>query len=199
MNMEDPQIRLLFMGPFSWGQEADAKCIADAPEGKLSGVYLWANGSPERELVYYVGETGVSFAIRMKDHLVQELSGMYHIHDPALFRQGEKKCLWAGMYGKTAEPGGLMEFLGRLPELYPALSGFVHQMRFYLAPTNCDPRMRKRIEAALSSHFIGLREQGFDLQDDGVVYSPRKAHEKPQEITISSIRPIAGLPEKLVV
>jgi hypothetical protein len=78
------------------------------------------------------------------------------------------------MYGMTAEPGGLMEFLSRMPELHPALSGFVRLMRFHLAPTNCDLRMRKRIEAALAWHIIGLREQGCDPQDDGVVYHPRK-------------------------
>lgn len=197
--MEASPITISFTGPYSWEREADADSIFDSPAGKLSGVYLWTNGSPERELVYYVGETGVGFATRMKDHLSQELSGMYHIHDPVLFRQGIKKCLWAGMYGKTAEPGGLMEFLSRMPELHEALSGFVRQMRFHLAPTNCDPRMRKRIEAALASHFIGLRNQGCDLQDDGVVYRPRKPDEAPVEATIVSARPIAGLPNRLMV
>jgi hypothetical protein len=74
--MEACPITISFTGPYSWGREADADSIFDSPAGKLSGVYLWTNGSPVRELVYYVGETGRGFAVRMKDHLGHELSGM---------------------------------------------------------------------------------------------------------------------------
>ena len=57
-----------FAGPLSWGGQYGTPCIFDHPLGTGSGVYLWTVPQDDSEPIYYVGETGRAFAVRMKEH-----------------------------------------------------------------------------------------------------------------------------------
>jgi hypothetical protein len=82
------------------------------------------------------GETGAEFRLRLRQHLCQQLAGMYHIYEPELFAVGQKRALWRGLYGRERE-AGLADFVERLPTLVSALANFVRRMRFHPAPLTC--------------------------------------------------------------
>ena len=135
----------------------------------------------------------------MAEHLTQQLGGMYHIYEPEPFSRGVKEALWRGMYGATKEKG-LEDFVDRLPALAGKLAAFVRMMRFRLAPLDCEPRLRERIEAAVSQHM--QRQPGLvgSFQDHGVRYRPRReAEEEPIVVRCLATGQILGLPRTLEV
>ena len=192
----DDNLHVHFQGPFGWFDDAGIPPLEKA--GKR-GVYLWTIPTELGELVYYVGETKRSFSERMKEHLKEQLSGMYHIYEPTSFASGVKYVLWSGMYRPDIEEGGLGEFVNRLPKLADSLVGFVHLMRFRVALLDCEDRTRKRIEAALSQHLRQQPEPVGSFQDAGINYSPRKPNEEPILIRCSPTEEIRGLPATIEV
>ncbi len=187
-----------FQGPFGWFDDAGIPPLDQASAGRGRGVYLWTIPTELGELVYYVGETKRSFAKRMKEHLEKQLSGMYHIYEPTLFASGVKRVLWNGMYRPDPEKG-LGEFVNRLPTLVDSLVSFVHLMRFRVASLDCEDRIRKRIEAALSQHLRKQPEPIGLFQDDGIRYELRKRDEEPILIRCSPTGEIRGLPATIEV
>jgi len=185
-------IELDFSGPFAWLPGEAVPSLAEAPIGKRCGIYLWTVPTEAGELVYYVGETGRPFARRMEEHLSEQLSGRYRLYEPTAFLRGEKKLLWPGVYGPGSEPS-VAGFVQQLPALAPALVLIVRAIRFHVAPTTCDDRIRRRIEAALAQH---LREQDGDVgafQDEHVRYVPRRPNEKPILVRFGwQQRPLGG-------
>ena len=187
-----------FKGPFAWFHTDSVRSIFEAPGGKKSGVYLWTVTSPEGELVYYVGETGRSFARRMEEHLRDQLSGMYHIHDPKTLSDGVKKMLWPGTYDKK-HPAKVVDFVAHLQELREPLTGFVKLMRFYLAALETELRIRRRIESALADHFY--KQDGIvgTFQEEGIHYYRRHEQESTFLVTVTASIKIRGLSENLMV
>jgi len=55
------------------------RSILSHPLASSPGIYLWVVAVDAGYLVEYVGQTGVSFGKRMKDHIVQTLGGNYRI------------------------------------------------------------------------------------------------------------------------
>ncbi len=130
----------------------------------------------------------------MHEHLREQLSGVYTIRDLEAFCSGSKALVWRGLLGSSAEPGGLVEYVRRLPQLVPALVGFIRAVHFHLAPADCAARLRRRVEAALAA---SLRTQGGQVaafQDEGVQYDPRLPQEEPVVVSCSAAAPIHGLP-----
>ncbi len=193
-----PPISVDFKGPFAWFNADSVQSIFEVAEGKKSGVYLWTVTSPEGELVYYVGETGRSFAQRMEEYLRDQLSGMYHIYDPNIFPNGEKRMLWPGTFDKK-HPAKLVDFVAYLPALVEPLIGFVQVMRFHLAALDTEDRIRKRIESALADHFYKQNGIVGAFQDEGIHYDRRSEQESPLLVTIRASTTIRGLPGSLTV
>ncbi|MBI4635382.1 MAG: GIY-YIG nuclease family protein [Candidatus Rokubacteria bacterium] len=191
-------IALDFTGPFAWLSKSDLPCVFEVPMSRQSGIYLWTVGTTDGDLVYYVGETGREFGIRLTEHLKDQLAGMYHIYDPAAFVHGVKEPLWGGMFGKSHE-GSLSEFVVRLPKLATALVGFVRVIRFYLAPFAGDARIRKRIEAALADHFYAQGGIVGQFQDEGIHYERTRQGEAPLVVNCHWSGHIRGAPETLVL
>jgi hypothetical protein len=185
-----------FQGPFSWVESSAEGSIFYSEVSKLPGVYLWTVGTPNGYLVYYVGETGVNFHTRMRDHYKEQLSGMYHIYDPELFSLGEKRELWRGVYGKGGERD-FYKFLDILPSLVHSLIRFVSIIHFYVAPMNCERRLRKRFEAALANHLY--RQPGVlgAFQDKGIRYELRRNSEDPIKVNINCPQEVLGIPTVL--
>jgi hypothetical protein len=148
------------------------------------------------ELVYYVGETGRAFSVRMLEHLKEHLAGFYHVFDPVALVLAEKKELWPGLYNHD-RARLLPELLLRFEALAPSIAQLVDVYRFHLAPTDFDERLRQRIEAALSRHLFEQPAPAGQFQDRGVRYRPRRVLEPPVRVQITSSRPLVGLPEVL--
>ena len=192
--MSDLQLR--FSGPFGWLPGGSVPNVRAAGVGGKAGLYLWTAETPDGHLVYYVGETGRSFASRMEEHLVEQLAGKYRFYEPAAFLRGQKRLVWRGVYGRRAEPG-VAAFAEQLPAFAPLLAQFIGNMRFLLAPTDCDDRARKRIEAALADWFMAQGEPVGSFQDQGVHYDRRRPEEPRIEVSLSwEVRPV-GAPERL--
>jgi hypothetical protein len=62
------EITISFAGPFSWAGTPDAPCVRDTDVVCKAGIYLWTVPLTDGHLVYYVGETGRSFSIRLRQH-----------------------------------------------------------------------------------------------------------------------------------
>jgi hypothetical protein len=168
--------------------------VFEAPQASSPGIYLWSALCADRYLVSYVGETGRDFRTRMQEHLRDQLAGVCTIRDSAAFCSGSKAIVWRGLLDKSAEPGGLTEYVRRLPDLVPVLVGFIHAGHFHLAPTSCDGRLRRRVEAALAATFRAQGGRVAAFQDEGVRYEPRLSHEEPVVVSCSAAAAIHGLP-----
>lgn len=119
-----------WFGPYNFDGSTDEKVFTN----KLSnekGVYLWAIPFDGKYLVYYVGETGVSFAKRLLQHTQNYLSGFYRIFDPEEFAKGKKVLIWGGMWKSDRKnPKFICDFLQRYSELGSRVVKFVKQFRF---------------------------------------------------------------------
>jgi len=187
-----------FSGPYSWNGSAETTSIFDAEISKNAGIYLWTVSYGDAELIYYVGETGRNFAIRMLEHFQEHCSGGYHLYNPSLFRLGQKECLWPGRYDPTQRTsiGG---FLQQASELFPVILELAVLYRFFLAPLNGTPRLRKRIEAAIATHLYHQAGIIGSFQDRGIRYASRRVDEQPEFAEIRCSHTLLGLPEKLQV
>jgi hypothetical protein len=191
-------VSLEFSGPFSWLSSDPGTSIFEAPIARMAGIYLWTVDTQDGHLIYDVGETGTEFRQRLRQHLCQQLAGMYHMYDPERFAVGQTYALWRGMYGNDRE-AGLAAFVARLPMLAPALANLVRLTGFHLAPLICDTRLRRRIEAALAMHLH--RQPGLvgPFQDVGIRYVPRRVGEEPIDVRCQSSAVLLGLPACLDV
>lgn len=187
-------MHLYFDGPFQWITPDPARSVFEAPQASSPGIYLWTARCPDGYLASYVGETGRDFGTRMQEHLREQLAGVYTIRDPEAFCSGSKVLVWRGLLGRSAEPDGLAGYVRRLPDLVPALVGFIHAIHFHLAPTGCDARLRRRMEAALAASFHAQGGRVAAFQDEGVRYDPRLPQEEPVIVSCSAAATIHGLP-----
>ncbi len=189
------ELNIVFHGPLAWVNSPADSSIFSAEITRQPGVYLWTVETPHGHLVYYVGETGRDFRIRMKEHYKEQLSGMYHIYDPEQFSLGKKRQLWRGVYGKGGEKD-FLKFLDLLPTIASALTKFVSIIQFYVAPIDCEGRIRKRFEAALAYY---LYNQPGNFQDEGIQYERRWDNEEPIIVNINYPEIIKGMPRELII
>jgi hypothetical protein len=187
-------MHLHFDGPFQWITPDPTRSVFEAPQASSPGIYLWTSRCADGYLPSYVGETGRDFRTRMQEHLRDQLAGVYTICDPEAFCAGSRSLVWRGLWGRSAEPGGLAEYVRRLPHLVPALVGFIHAVHFHIAPTSCDDRLRRRVEAALAASFRAQGGRVAAFQDEGVRYAPRLPQEEPVVVSCSAAVAIHGLP-----
>jgi hypothetical protein len=79
----------------------------------LSGIYIWTVPYQGSYLANYVGETGVSFANRFREHLQEYISGRYTVYNPDLYLQGKKELIWEGIGWKRDYEKHMERFLDR--------------------------------------------------------------------------------------
>jgi len=190
-----PEIPVSFCGPFSWPGAPDAPSVFDVEEGHKAGIYLFTIPLPHGYLIYYVGETGREFRVRLCEHYKEHASAMYHIYSPAEFAHGEKRLLWPGRYDSTNRKSA-RECIENYARLCESIREMAFMFRFFLAPLSCEDRNRKRIEAAIA---LGLyRAPGIvgTFQDEGIRYEPKWNSEEPIECVVTSPIPVLGLPDR---
>jgi hypothetical protein len=183
-----------FNGPFAWGRQDGAPSVFDQ---KGHGIYLWT--VPQRDgnhLVYYVGETGRAFAMRMEEHLKEHLSGFYHLYEPDAFQRGVKMMEWGGHWDADRKRS-----VDEIIENHSGLSGTIDRLmpiyRFFLASFDSEPRIRKRIEAAIAGHLYHQEGIVGGFQDKGIVYQPRKEEEEPFTVRIECPPSVLGVPKQI--
>ena len=187
-----------FEGPFSWPGLPGAPCIFEAAVGKGSGIYLWTVPQDSYELIYYVGETGRSFATRMQEHYKEHAAGFYHLNDADALMQGRRVMVWPGLWDVGERPTRA-SCVEQFPKLAPLIATLSRIYRFYVAPIECPTRLRRRIEAAIARVIAGNPPPVGTFQEEGIRYYVRKPDEAPVNCQFVNGDNLRGLPRKLVI
>jgi len=190
------ELAVSLSGPFSWPGTPDAPSVFEVEAGRLPGIYLWTVPRPEGHLVYYVGETGRRFDVRLLEHYMEHAACMYHIYSPAEFARGEKIALWPGRYD-AKDPKSVVECIARYSKATSHVAALTHLYRFMLAPLACEGRIRRRIEAAIARALRAAPGLAGTFQDEGISYVHRTADETPLECVVTSPVPLIGLPDRI--
>ncbi len=186
---------LKFHGPYTICTEEN-DVLHDCPYASDEGIYLWVVGLNSGSYrISYIGETGVSFYKRTKDHLIQTLGGNYLICDPEAMVHGRNEILWKGLWRKGTRDK-LPEFLSRYESLAPKIKKSILIQDLFVAPVKIDRRLRQRIEGALA---FAIREdaEASSLLPNDIRYIRRRDDEESTLISIFSEEKIEGLPERI--
>jgi hypothetical protein len=183
--MEKENIELSFSGPYSWVDSSKIPCLFESPLRQKAGIYLWTVPQAKDCLIYYVGETGRTFDVRFFEHFKEHFSGCYHLYDPISLSEGKKVCIWPGKYDKEFK-FSIPSLADSFTKLAPTIVSLARLYRFYLAPIDCDMRLRQRLEAAIADHLYKKPGIIGQFQDRGIRYRPRKREEK--EIKFEKIK-----------
>jgi len=190
------QMIVAFEGPFSWPGVPGAPSVFDVDVRRKPGIYLWTVERSDGFLVYYVGETGRSFDVRMFEHYKEHAAGAYHLYSPVEFAKGEKVPLWPGRYD-SRDRRTARECVEQYARLAPAIFELTHIYRFFLAPVACDERPRRRIEASIWATLKAAPGLAGSFQDDGIRYHPRRDDEPPITCSIECPASLIGLPSSV--
>jgi len=184
-----------FVGPYSWAGSPGSPCVYEAEEARSFGIYLWTVPTSEGHLVYYVGETGRSFAVRMRQHFEELSAARYHIYSAFEFAIAHKIEVWPGRYD-VLNPKSDDDCRAVCSQLRGPIQAMASMLRFFLAPISCDVRIRRRIESAIAQLLYRTPGKVGMFQDRGVRYHPIRNHEVPVACVASSLVPILGLPKR---
>ena len=189
-------LSIQWFGPYSFLQEDN---LFHNPLSLEKGVYLWTIQYQSEYLVYYVGQTGTSFALRNLQHIQSYLNGFYRIYDPEMFAKGEKVLIWGGMWKPDRkDPKFMTEFLINYPQFAPKILSFVGIFRLFIAPIDGNERVRERIEAAVAESLNQQSGIVGSFQDKDVRYNPRKTTEKSFK-AVMSFPNIMGLSKEIII
>ena len=195
--MPNQTLPIEWYGPYDFIQNEN---LFTNPISQRNGVYSWTIPFENNYLVYYVGQTGTSFAARSLQHIQSYLDGFYRVYDSEKFAKGEKVLIWGGMWkSDRKEPKVMSDFLSNYLQLAPKILEFVKLFRIFVAPVDGDDRIRERIESAVSSCLNKQPGIVGNFQDKDIRYKPRKITEKPFTVAITAPNTIMGLTEELIV
>lgn len=187
-----------FEGPFGLASRTPP-LLFEQPVAAKSGVYLWAIPYAKGGyLVSYVGETGVSFWQRTKDHLIQTMGGNYRISDPDRLAEGEAKVVWDGLWRRDTR-NRMLEYIERVVELAPLARRELQLTVMFVAPLDVDARMRQRIEAGIALAIRRQEALSSSLLPDDIRYRPRRESEPLIQVEVRCPAPVHGIPTSVDV
>ncbi len=195
--MAETEFKLLLHGPYGLCGTHE-KIIFYEPIGKDAGIYFWTvpyfqGGS----IINYIGETGVSFKQRFKDHMIHMAGGNYRICDPDFEIQGVERILWDGLWRKGTRDK-MPEFVSRIIELSPVIKKSLEISEIYVAPFESEKRIRQRIEGAIADYIKTQPPPASNLLPTDVRYSKRWNDEEPVAVLISGGHALLGMPENIL-
>ena len=182
-----------FCGPFSWPGAPDTPSVYDVDEVRKAGIYLWTVPLLDGHLIYYVGETGRSFHGRLRQHYEELAAARYHVYSAVEFARGEKLCVWPGRYDAIDRKSD-DDCQANCKCLFEQIREMMLALRFFLAPTTCDKRIRRRIEAAIARSLYAAPGMVGAFQDKRIRYWPRMHNEEPTACMANSPVQLLGLP-----
>lgn len=187
-------INLDFFGPYDFISDK-ADVLHNCEHAQKPGIYLWTVKMPnDFYKILYIGETRRTFYERTREHLLNQLSGLYEIQDPMQLNVGVKNIVWFGLYGKGRHDK-IFEYISRYDELSSANIKYISLIKIFVAPLEIEDKIRQSIEAKIASIIISDKETGsiFPL---GVQYKSHKLEESFR-LEISSTQLIQGLPKDI--
>jgi hypothetical protein len=185
------KIVLNFQGPFRWHGSLEE--VVFSQEGIIDqpGIYLWCAEQPQGYLVYYVGETGVSFKYRFEGHAKSYYCGEYSFLNTDEFVQGKRVVVWWGKL--RMKENWASEFNQKSQELIPKLVEFLGVMRIFLAPLNVERNIRQRIESTIAAHLKKQPEPIGSFIDADRRHSRELVNNEKILVEVNTPRPIQGI------
>jgi hypothetical protein len=190
------EVQLQWSGPYSF-LPGTKPVILEAPEARAGGIYMWTVAAPVGRLLYYVGQTEAGFANRHFEHWVEYWRGAYTIHDPISFGQGVRSPIYKGYAYRTPRWERAREFVSRFRELNAPLLAMLQQLEIWLAPSEVDRRLQRRIESAIVAAAYTAPAPAGDFQERGMRMEPRRSDETPVIVANRPVRLVIGLPDRL--
>lgn len=185
-------MELNFQGPYVFHSDNN-NLIFNEPISHQAGIYLWAINYKNGYLIEYIGETGVLFYKRMKEHFIQTVGGNYRICDPQSLKEGKVKIIWNGMWRKGTRDK-MPSFLNSYTQLCPVIQNYLKTVEIFLAPFEADRKLRRRIEGAIAKFIKEQPSPIGDLLPSDIRYTLRKKSEKPIAVQLKSSKKIFGFP-----
>jgi hypothetical protein len=134
---------LKWHGPFSFNRQANLSSVFDCDHARSSGIYLWTVPYKDGFLVYYVGETGATFGVRLKQEYDRFYNGQeYLVHIPD-FKVGNPA---RHVYKPRGAKGVSPDFAPRQIELRAVADEMLSTMRVFLEPIELSKEDRLLVE-----------------------------------------------------
>ena len=194
--MKKLQINADWNGPYSW-----PKMNSDLPSlPNMPGVYLFTVDFDGGCMIYAAGYTGRPLQIRFHEHTRLYMSGIYNVLDIDAMRLGIRKVIWHGFWTKERLPDKEHEYVRRKAEIDNAVRHQLFGFRIFVANIGTQPRLMKRLEAAIMDILYEQPPPFSDILDRGMSLSRRWESESPITVTSSlserpcSIGPCARRP-----
>jgi hypothetical protein len=196
-SMNTDAITVHFVGPYELCSE-EADVLADCPYSRQGGIYFWAVQMPDDQYrISYIGITKRSFYHRTKEHIINQLGGIYGIYDAEAMRRGELKVLWGGLWGKD-RLDKLPEFIRQYETLAPHAKESLSVQKLFVAPLQYEARLMARIEGAMAAVIRESRDAS-SLLPEGIRYWRRGNAEAPVNVKFELPCVVQGLPTEMAV
>lgn len=190
--MECLEYNLDVIGPFKLSENS-SKNIFNSDYSELFGIYIFTIKYNNGYLCYYIGETGVSFFKRLKEHIIQYFGGNYRILNPAKLKKGVKEIIWNGMWRKGTR-NLIPEYIDKSTKIVSSTKKLLKLFEVFVIPFESDARTRKRIEGSLSKYLLKQPPPVGSFQDDDIRYVLRKENEEKINIKFIVQETIFGFP-----
>jgi hypothetical protein len=189
-------LNVAFVGPFALAGDGAPLIFGDAVSLR-SGLYMWSVPYAGRGfIVMYVGETGIRFGQRMKEHVVQTLGGNYRVSAPDRLREGVDDVVWDGLW-RAGTRDRLPELIERFREVAEISREMLLAVRVFVAPLGADVRLRRRIEAALARHVWSQPAPAWALLPRDIRFAGRRAGDNAIQVHVATAAPVLGFPAVL--
>lgn len=189
------KIKIKLYGPFTWFG-SDDKTIFCNELASEQGVYLFTAPYKDKYLIYYVGETGITFAERLAQHLQAYLSGQYHVYKSKYFVKGKRKPVFEGWANADDREKSYAYYFRNCSRIGKEMMKYLEVQCLFVLPFKTSQRKRQRIEAAIA---VPLYEQDPPIGtfQDEITYRPKWDKEKAMTISISNASKILGLSSEI--
>jgi hypothetical protein len=177
----------------------EGQSVLDPAIGAAAGVYAFAFDAPDGFVVYVVGETARSFAVRLREHTTAYLAGTYTLIDPDAAAAGQRVELWRGLWFMRDAWKRLPELLARGDRHFAEVERVLRAYRVFLLPIEGNKRLGERIEATLAEALYSDRNPYAAIPDRGMALRPRRRGETPITLRLKSQCRLVGVPSELNV
>jgi hypothetical protein len=187
-------IEIRWQGPFSWPKFEDVNNLPPIP--KIPGVYLQTFQYRDGYLIYAAGITTRTVPTRYGEHTRKYKNGEYNVLDIASAQQGRRKEIWNG-WGYAREHRA--EFEERNSVILDAVNKQLAGFCIFVADIGREPRVLKRVEAAIMENLYQQPSPICDIPDRGMNLSARWNSENPIIVKNSCPSILYGLPTALEI
>jgi hypothetical protein len=186
-------IKLDIQGPFALVGE---NSILKAPEGGLSGLYLFTFKPKDKHIIEYVGITTRDFKTRLYEHIYNFLSGRYQLYDLEKLKNCKATVVWKGIYNNPNYD--INDFLNNNVYYAKIVKQQLQEYSVFIIALNEDRRILERIEGSLYQ-ILRKQNNGYTLTFLKGVRSIPKREETPINVKVETNSLLSEIPERFEI